>query len=91
MRCAAAANPTGPAPITAIGRGSEGVIGIFDLSGMIEISGQKKSLGGCFFTADARCVQAALVHEETDETIHRDVVGAADEGGRLPFLGHQSG
>src|SRR5690606_31631119 len=92
MRWAAAARPTGPPPITAIGRGSKRCADIFYPSGIIEILGKKErpSGGGLLFIRGATSIGAALVHQEPNQAAHGRIVGSANQCGRLPFLSHQS-
>src|SRR4030095_14007859 len=76
---AAAARPTGPAPITATN------FAALDIS-LILLDIQKysaKELRGGFSVHEDRlavCFRAAFVDEEANQTAHDRIVGAADEG-----------
>src|SRR5262245_4948874 len=86
-RFAAAASPTGPAPITATGR-LLGFVTCILLFPKLSKYAVKKRSGDLL---PARCVHAAFIHQITDEIVHGRIIGAADERGPLPLLGDQAG
>src|ERR1700722_14830564 len=93
MRWAAAANPTGPPPITATGRDSKASVSIFYPSRTIEICNKTRgpsSCGDVAFCRGASRVDTALIHQESDQTIHRRIVGAADQRRGVTLLSDQA-
>src|SRR5690606_13345282 len=82
--CAAAARPTGPAPMMATV-----LLCVLMISILLELSNYwAKNSDDPGFRGRRRAgrIVAAFIREETDETVHRLVVGAADHGRGWPLL-----
>src|SRR5579864_8237688 len=85
-RCAAAARPTGPAPMIATVFAS--VMAFSYIARSIEFRTPRKL--GRFGIAILRGIGAALVDQKIHQLSHHVVVGVTHQGGGIPYLVDQS-
>ena len=65
---------------------------MFYPSGIIEINGKKESQAAASPSLTPQgSVDAAFIHQKTDEIVHRGVIGPADQGRCLTLLRDQPG